>query len=140
MEQDKLLEVEIVTPEEVIFSGKASSVTVPGAMSPFQVLFNHAPIVSSLDLGIVKIVDPGDSGLYFATSGGFTEVRKNRVSIMVEDAHDASKIDVKSAREELSAIKEMLGKTATAGEISEYKQKISIIQNKIKAALAFKGN
>ena len=57
MADNKLLQVEIVTPQRVIFSGTAQSVTVPGSKSPFQVLFNHAPIVSSLDCGLTKLID-----------------------------------------------------------------------------------
>lgn len=86
MALEKLLEVEIISPQKVLFSGKARSVSVPGAMSPFQILYNHAPIVSSLNNGITKIVDETDSLLFFKTSSGFVEVRNNRVSILVERA------------------------------------------------------
>lgn len=83
---DKLLNVDIVTPQKTIYSGKATSVSVPGRKSPFQVLFNHAPIVSTLDTGKVKIVTEENKELFYSTSGGFVEVRSNNISILVETA------------------------------------------------------
>jgi F-type H+-transporting ATPase subunit epsilon len=86
MAQDKLLDVEIVTPQRVVYSDKAQSVSVPGSQSPFQILYNHAPIVSTLDGGRIKIVNAAGEELIFATTPGFVEVRNNKVSILVETA------------------------------------------------------
>lgn len=86
MNTNKLLKVDIVTPQKTIYSGMAASVSVPGRKSPFQVLFNHAPIVSTLDDGIIKIVDENGKTLRFNSRNGFVEVRTNTVSILVENA------------------------------------------------------
>jgi len=81
---EHLLDIDIVTPQKIIFSGKCISVAIPGAQSPFQVLYNHAPIVSALEIGAIKIVNEDNSEIVYATEGGFVEVLKNRVSIVVE--------------------------------------------------------
>ncbi len=86
MANEKLLDVEIVTPQKTVFTGKAQSVNVPGSLAPFQVLFNHAAIVSSLDNGTIRIVDSNGKNIFFATGKGFAEVNKNLVSILVESA------------------------------------------------------
>ena len=138
MDTDKTLDVDIVTPEQVFFSGKAGSVTVPGVVSPFQILYNHAPIVSSLELGIVKVLDESGVNNYFATSGGFVEVRKNQVSILVEDAASAASIDMEQTQKELSEAIEMLEKEKSAKEIEGLKKKIGNIQNRLKAGQAYK--
>jgi F-type H+-transporting ATPase subunit epsilon len=83
---DKILYLEIITPKEVIFKGDVLSVTVPGSKSPFQILFNHAPIVSSLDEGQIKIADPSNKELTYKNGTGFVELQNNRISILVEDA------------------------------------------------------
>lgn len=83
---EKKLYVEIITPKEVIYKGDAQSVTVPGSKSPFQILFNHAPIVSSLDKGQIKIAGTDNKETIYATGTGFVELQNNRVSILVEDA------------------------------------------------------
>lgn len=78
--------MEIVTPKKIIFKGNVVSVTVPGSKSPFQILFNHAPIVSSLDEGQIKFVNENNSEVKYNTGTGFVELTNNRVSILVEDA------------------------------------------------------
>ena len=94
MDNDKILNVEIITPQKTIYSGKAISVAVPGSQSPFQVLYNHAPIVTSLDTGIIKIIDEDKNEKYFASKNGFAEVRKNLVSILVDNAEDGAKVEI----------------------------------------------
>lgn len=81
------LNVEIITPAEVIFSGEAISISLPGTKSPFQVLSGHAPIVSSLENGKIKI-DLGKEEKLFQSSTGFAEVNNNKVSVLVESAQE----------------------------------------------------
>lgn len=133
MQEEKFLNVEIVTPEKVLYSGKAVSVSVPGSKSPFQVLYNHAPIVSSLDLGIIKIIDESNKMLFFASSPGFTEVRQNKVSILVENAQDASLLNESELNGIISAAHVKL---AGAGkqEAELIKEEIGIAENMLKAA------
>lgn len=78
--------MEIVTPKKIIFKGNVISATVPGSKSPFQILFNHAPIVSSLDEGQIKFVDENSNEIKYNTGSGFVELANNRISILVEDA------------------------------------------------------
>ncbi len=90
---DKLLEIEIVTPLAKIYSGKAESVSLPGSKSPFQVLYNHAPIVSSLDVGLIKIQEVSGKDIWYACSTGFTEISSNKVSVLVENAMAGNEVD-----------------------------------------------
>lgn len=86
MAADKLLNIEIITPQKIVYSGNAISISLPGALSPFQVLYNHAPIVSNLNSGKIKIVEQNNETLVFKTGTGFVEVRNNKVSILVDSA------------------------------------------------------
>ncbi len=139
MADTKLLDIEIVTPQKVIFAGKASSVSVPGSLSAFQVLYNHAPIVSSLDAGIVKIVDSDSNKRYFAIKEGFTEVRNNKVSILVDSAFFANEIDIDSENRELQIATDKLNASENSEEKAKIKNDIKFIQNKIKAFNKQKG-
>lgn len=134
MADDKLLIVEIVTPKEILYSGKAESVSVPGSQSPFQVLYNHAPIVSSLDPGIINIAENGNKVKLFVTTSGFVEVLKNKVSILVEKATDAEKISIPAVQEELKLAEDLLAAAKDPDEIGLQKRLISEAQLKIKAA------
>ena len=135
MAQDKLLDVEIVTPQKVVFSGKAVSVSVPGSLSAFQILYNHAPIVSSLDMGIIKIVDDNDSNIFYATGSGFTEVSKNKISILVESAYNAKELDASVINETIKNAKENLKGNQ---DNSEAQNLIKLEENKLKALEKFK--
>jgi F-type H+-transporting ATPase subunit epsilon len=133
MTQDKLLEVEIVTPQKTVFSGKAQSVTLPRSLAPFQVLFNHAPIVSSLELGQIKIVAEKGNELFYATSNGFTEVSKNVVSVLVETADTSTDIDIEAVKSELNELKTKLSE-ANKDEKYKLQQMLKLCENKLKIA------
>jgi len=77
------LKLKIVSPEKVVFDGEVESVTVPGTLGEFQILQDHAPLISSLGDGRLVYVDGG--GEHAVTiSGGFVEVQKNKVSVCAE--------------------------------------------------------
>ncbi len=92
---NKLIQVEILTPESIIYRGKVKSITLPGAIGSFQVLYNHAPLMSLLELGKVKIVDESGNVIYFVVTGGFAEVKNNLVTVLVESAekYEKEKVD-----------------------------------------------
>lgn len=102
---DHTLHVSIVTPRRTAFEGAALAVSVPGSQSPFQVLFNHTPIISSLDVGIVKIEEPSHSVRFFAAKEGFVEVLKNNVSIVVQELLAAEDVDIALAETDYASAK-----------------------------------
>ncbi len=104
----KLLNVEIVSPQKEVFKGAAISVNVPGKQSPFQILFDHAPIISTLDIGVVKIVDENNKVHYFAIYNGFVEVSMNQVSIIVQDVATQSEIEEKTVNDAINQYKTQL--------------------------------
>lgn len=93
----KTFSVEIVSPQRMVFQGEAESVTLPGTVAPFQVLYNHAPILTELEVGDIRIVDANGRETHIATTGGFAEVRDNRMTVIAEAAEAATEIDVKRA-------------------------------------------
>lgn len=79
-----MLQLKIISPEKIVFTGDVTRVVVPGTLGEFEILDNHAPIISSLEKGMV-VYDPlqGDRES-LAIMGGFVEVQKNEVSLCVE--------------------------------------------------------
>lgn len=92
------LNVEIVTPDGIVFTGEVTSCTAPGAKGQFQILTGHAPFLANLQIGEIK-VEKHDGLKIIATSGGFLEVKDNNISIIVESAEFADDIDVARAKE-----------------------------------------
>ena len=77
------LKLRIVSPEKIVFVGDVESVTMPGTSGEFQVLPNHAPLISSLEAGRVAY-DCADGRKEIDITGGFAEVQNNNVSLCVE--------------------------------------------------------
>jgi F-type H+-transporting ATPase subunit epsilon len=78
-----MLKLKIVSPERVEFDGEVTSVLVPGSMGQFEILTNHAPIISSLGKGAV-VYATKDGKQQLLVSGGFVQVQKNEVNLCVE--------------------------------------------------------
>ena len=74
-----MLTLKIVSPERIEFTGEVESVKVPGTQGSFEILNDHAPIISTLGKGIVEY-----DGKELPILGGFVEVQKNQVSLCVE--------------------------------------------------------
>ena len=100
--------LEIITPSKIGYKGNITSVTVPGTKGNFQVLYNHAPIISSLEIGTVKIEEQGGESTLFATSGGTIEVSNNKIIILAESFEKANEIDIKRAEEAKKRAEERL--------------------------------
>ena len=84
----KVFNLEIVTPESRVFSGDVASVKVPGVEGSFQILFNHAPIISTLTEGKITVEKDGGEKMDFHTKDGVIEVLKNKAIILVESVLD----------------------------------------------------
>ena len=78
------MKIEIITPEQKVFEGDIKSVRVPGKKGSFQVLKNHAPIVSTLDSGAVTMADTDGNELVYEISGGVIEVKANKIILLAD--------------------------------------------------------
>jgi F-type H+-transporting ATPase subunit epsilon len=77
--------LEIITPDKKFFDGEVSSVTVPGSMGSFEVLNNHAPIISTLDHGKIIVRTTGNvKSQIFFIKGGVVEVLNNKIMLLAE--------------------------------------------------------
>lgn len=119
------LYLEIITPSKIGYKGNVTSVTVPGTKGNFQVLFNHAPIISSLEIGEIKIDEKGGEKLLFATSGGTIEVSKNKIIILAESFELASEIDSKRAEEAKARAEERIQKRKEA-DIDDFRAEMAL--------------
>lgn len=74
----------ILTPGKEVYSGEITSVKVPGTSGQFEVLSGHAPIVSSLGEGVVRVISESGENVSFEINKGFIEVINNEVSILAQ--------------------------------------------------------
>ena len=93
------LQVEVVSPERILYSGEADMVTARTTEGEIAFLPGHAPFIGALGVARVKIVQTGGGEEVAAVHGGFVEVRNDRVIVLSDVAELASQIDVERARE-----------------------------------------
>jgi len=99
---------ELVSPERLLVSRPVTMVTVPGSEGDFGVLPGHAPMVSTLRVGVVGIKADGEAETRFFVAGGFAEVSPERCTVLAEEAMPVAELDrakleddIKRAGEEL---------------------------------------
>jgi len=78
------MKIEIITPDRKVFEGDVKSVRVPGKKGSFQVLKDHAPIISTRENGPVIMVDQADKEILFEIDGGVIEVKANKIILLAE--------------------------------------------------------
>lgn len=82
------MELEILTPERKLFSGEVYGIQLPGINGSFEILDRHAPLVSALSNGKIRVLKDktGGGAVSYQINGGFAEVLNNKVAVLVEGA------------------------------------------------------
>lgn len=76
--------LEIIAPDHLLYTGEVDLVQVPGSKGSFQILRNHAPIISTLDQGQIKIIDQKGGIIFFEVDGGVIEAKNNKIIVLAE--------------------------------------------------------
>jgi F-type H+-transporting ATPase subunit epsilon len=75
--------VDIISPDSVIYSGEATLVSLPGSKGAFEILQNHAAIISTLEKGRIKVTTSNDGDKFFDVNGGLIEFSDNKLNVLV---------------------------------------------------------
>jgi len=78
--------LEIIAPDKKLYSGEVDLVQVPGSKGSFEILRNHAPIISTLEQGRIKILDVKGGTTFFEVDGGVIEAKNNKIIVLAETA------------------------------------------------------
>ena len=76
--------LEIITPEKIIYEGEIKRIRLPGSKGLFEILRNHAPIISTLQNGTIRVIDENDRRLTWEITGGIVENKENIVIVLLE--------------------------------------------------------
>jgi F-type H+-transporting ATPase subunit epsilon len=99
----------IVTPERPFFEDACSALVVPGSEGYLGVLTDHAPLITAMKPGDIKVtLGDGSSQLHFAVSGGFFEVSHNHATLLAESIEEPGAIDIKRAEAAVSRARQRL--------------------------------
>ncbi len=78
------MNLEIITPEKELFSGQVASVKFPGTNGEFEILNNHAPIISTLSEGKIRVITEQNKTEYFEINSGVIEMQQNKIIVLAE--------------------------------------------------------
>ena len=76
------MQLDIITPDKLIYSGVIKLVKLPGTDGSFEILKNHAPLISTLAKGKIKVIEENNELKYFDIEDGVVEVQNNRVIVL----------------------------------------------------------
>jgi F-type H+-transporting ATPase subunit epsilon len=115
------IKCEVVTVERIVFSDEVDMVIAPGAEWTLGILPHHAPLMTTLTVGELRIKKEGEEDLSLAIGGGFMEVRSDKVTILADAAERAEEIDEERAEAARQRAEERL-KRHKAGEVVDLEQ------------------
>ncbi len=98
---------EIVSQDRLVYEGDADIVIVPGSLGEMGILAGHAPLLSTLDLGVIRVKSGKDEQV-FTVTGGFIEVQPDIVTIMADAAENVEDIDIDRAKEAMDRASNIL--------------------------------
>ena len=78
------MQLEIITAESQLYSGEVTSVKLPGMDGEFEILNNHAPVISTLDKGVIRVIDNNNKTENFEVNGGVIEMQNNNLIVLAD--------------------------------------------------------
>lgn len=109
------LTVRIITPDKIVWDATAEEVILPSTSGQLGILKGHAPLLTALDVGVMR-VRPGKDWKNIAVMGGFAEVENNELRILVNGAELGEKIDKEKARAEFVQAQQNLDDATKTGD------------------------
>jgi len=101
------IRTEIVSQDRIVFQGDADLVMLPGAEGMMGILSNHAPLLTTLQYGIIAVRSKTDE-FFFTVAGGIVEVQPDQVTILADAAENVAEIDISRAEAAKQRAEEML--------------------------------
>jgi F-type H+-transporting ATPase subunit epsilon len=125
---------ELVSPERLLLSEDVDMVEVPGEEGDFGVLVRHAPLISTLRPGVIKVHDGGNVTQRIFVAGGFAEVTPQRCTVLAEEAVEVGEIDKTAAEQRLSDARDDLLDAKDDAQKATAERQIKVAEELVKAA------
>ena len=120
------LQFELVSPERLLLSEQVDMVVVPGAEGDFGVLPRHAPLISTLRPGIIRVFEGREVKQRIFVAGGFAEVTAERCTVLAEEAVPVGEIDAAKVEQEIKDLGEDLADAKTDEEKAAIARRIKV--------------
>ena len=130
------LHFSLVSPARELFSGEVDHVIAPGTDGEFGVLVNHAPFMTTLRNGIVRVEDQGETRMRLFVRGGFADVTPAGLTILAEDAVNMDELDLTEIEKDLETLRQdILAAGQDSGKAAVLQDQYDYLQS-LRAALA----
>lgn len=123
------LKFELVSPERLLVSQNVDGVVVPGTDGEFTALAHHAPLMSTVKPGVIRILQDGSDKTRFFVRGGFAEITPEGLTILAEEAIPMEELDpamldqrIKNLEEDVADARDDETRLAASEELSHLKQ------------------
>jgi F-type H+-transporting ATPase subunit epsilon len=125
------VEFELVSPERLLLSRSVDMVVVPGAEGDFGVLRGHAPLISTLRLGVIDVHDAGGVSDRIFVAGGFAEVTAERCTVLAEQAVPVADLDRAGIEGEVKSLRDRLAVADSDAERNALAARIAVAEAKL---------
>ena len=129
---DKLLKLEVITPDKTVVSDMVSYVKVPAGLGSLGILPDHAPLMTSLDIGILEYTKKGDEKRYQVTiAQGYLQLLNNEISVLVKSAERSEDIDLNRAEAAKERAEKLLNEHPANLDVERAKSALKRALNRI---------
>jgi F-type H+-transporting ATPase subunit epsilon len=115
------LNVRVITPDRVVWDAKTKELILPSSTGKVGVLINHAPLLTALDIGVMKLKSDDNNWTSIVLIEGFAEVEENKATILCNAAEEGSSIEFNVAQEDFSKAASVVSEAKTTKEIIKAK-------------------
>jgi F-type H+-transporting ATPase subunit epsilon len=130
---EERVEFELVSPERLLLSEAVEMVVVPGAEGEFGVLPRHAPMISTLRPGVIRVYEKGAVSERIFVAGGFAEVTPARCTVLADQAVPVADIDRAAVDRDLSEAREDLAEAKSEAETAAAQRRIAVAEAMLQA-------
>ena len=132
------IQVDVVSAEELIFSGEARFVALPGEAGELGILPKHTPLITRIKPGSVRIELPGGGEEFVFVAGGILEVQPDRVTVLSDTAIRGKDLDDKKAEEARAAAEEALKNAKSEVDLARAQSELAVMAAQIAALRKFR--
>ena len=127
------INIRVIAPDRTVFDTQVEEVILPSSSGLLGILNNHAPLLSGLDIGVMRVkIDKKWVAVY--VNGGFAEVENNELILLVNSAEKGSNIDQQSAQQDLEAATVLVGQAVTNKEKLDATQSLRKAKARLQAS------
>jgi len=129
-----ILNVKVIAPDRIVWETEAEEVILPSGTGQLGILTGHAPLITALDIGVMRVRING-KWVPLALMGGFAEVENNKITVIISSAEEGSSIKISEAEAALEKAMELSNLAISPRQLIETKKNLKKARTRVQAAI-----